>query len=259
MLSLISCSKKCGTTELHMYLTECVKKTPIGMVLVHQNCHRDFTDSKRKFHSNADQLPAKRLRSSFMPFSWKDACMLCGSSVATDSRHPDKTHVRTVRTLPICSKLLECCIKRGDSWAYEVQTRLEGCIDLVVAEAVYHAQCFSQFMLNKEKCSTLSTVNAQGRPVDAEMLQWFEMLCPWIKSEACAELYTLSELHTKMVEFSDNESEVYTIKRLKQKLQEHYKEFIFFSDIQGRSNVLCFRNMAKIIINEKLYSERKLT
>ena len=55
-------------------------------------------------------------------------------------------------------------------------------------------------------------MKAHGRPVDAEMLQWFEMLCRWLESEAGAELSTLSELHAKMVEFSDDESEVYTIK-----------------------------------------------
>ena len=33
--------------------------------------------------------------------------------------------------------------------------------------------------------------------------------------------YTLSELHAKMEEFSDESEEVYSIKRLKQKLQEH--------------------------------------
>ncbi len=74
------------------------------------------------------------------------------------------------------------------------------------------------------------------------------MLCQWLESEAGAELYTHSESHVKMIEFSGNESDVYTIKRLKQKLQEHYKEFIFFSDIEGHSNVVCYRNMAKYII-----------
>ena len=37
MLSLISYSEKRGKPELHTYLTECVSKTPIGTVLVHQN------------------------------------------------------------------------------------------------------------------------------------------------------------------------------------------------------------------------------
>jgi len=53
------------------------------------------------------------------------------------------------------------------------------------------------------------------------------MLCQWLESEADAESYSLTELHSKMVEIA-RESEVYTVKRLKQKLQEHYKDLIFF-------------------------------
>ena len=71
-----------------------------------------------------------------------------------------------------------------------------------------------------------------------------------VESESGAELYTLTELHSKMVEFSDG-GDVYTIKRLKQKLQEHYKEHIFFAYVEGRENVVCFKNMAMYIINEK--------
>ena len=147
---------------------------------------------------------------------------------------------------------------RGDMWASEVQTRLYGCIDLVAAEAIYHSKCFTRFMLNKEyeQTSVGNDSKIQGRPEDQLMLQWFKMLCQWLESEAGAESYTLTELHDKMKEISDN-SEVYTIKRLKQKLQEHYKEFIFFAEVEGRSNVVCFKDMAKYIINEKWHSEKK--
>ena len=87
------------------------------------------------------------------------------------------------------------------------------------------------------------------------MLQWFKVLIQWLDSESGAELYTLTELHSKMTEFSDG-SGVYTVKRLKQKLQEHYQEHIFFANVEGRENVVCFRNMAKYIINEKWHSSR---
>ena len=87
------------------------------------------------------------------------------------------------------------------------------------------------------------------------MLKWFKVLIKWLESESGAELYTLTELHSKMVEFSDGD-DVYTIKRLKQKLQEHYKEHIFFANVEGRENVVCFKNMAKYIINEKWQSSR---
>ena len=59
--------------------------------------------------------------------------------------------------------------------------------------------------------------------------------------------YTLTELHNKMKEISDN-SEVYTVKKLKQNLLEHYKEFIFFAEVEGRGNVVCFKNLTKYII-----------
>ena len=44
---------------------------------------------------------------------------------------------------------------------------------------------------------------------------------------------------------------------MKQKLHKHYKEFIFFAEVEGCSNVVCFRNMAKYIINEKWYAEKR--
>ena len=111
-------------------------------------------------------------------------------------------------------------------------------------------------MLNKEL--EQATGSASGRPEDQMMLHWFKILCQWLESEAGAESYTLTELHDKMKEISDN-SEVYTVKRLKQKLQEHYREFIFFAEVEGRGNVVCFKNMAKYIINENGTQKRKLT
>ena len=66
-------------------------------------------------------------------------------------------------------------------------------------------------------------------------------------------MYTLSESHAKMEELSDS-SEIYSIKRFKQKLQEHYGDSIFFAEVGGH---LCFKDLAKHIVNEKWYSERK--
>ena len=92
-------------------------------------------------------------------------------------------------------------------------------------------------MLNKG--NTLSAVGVVGRLTDPGMLYWFQRLCQLLESEGNAELYTLIELHAKMSVFSDG-AEVYTPKRLKQKLHEHYNDFLIFAEIEGRSNVLCF-------------------
>lgn len=139
--------------------------------------------------------------------------MLCGRSAAIDSRHPERSQVCSVRTLPICTTILEQCAKRSDSWALEVQGHLES---LVAIEAVYHTNCFSQFMLQKEK-GTISTVKTQGRPSNPVMQKWFEMLCQWLESKAGGELFTLSELHSKMVEFA-GDSEVYIYQEIETKV-----------------------------------------
>ena len=36
-----------------------------------------------------------------------------------------------------------------------------------------------------------------------------------------------------------------------------YEDFVFFAEVDGRGTVLCFRNMASYIINDKCYSEKK--
>ena len=94
----------------------------------------------------------------------------------------------------------------------------------------------------------------KSRPVDESMQQWFQMLCIWL--EVDAELYTLQELYNKMAEMAGNDS-VYSLKRLKQKLQEKYKEQLYFAEIDGRANVVCFQDMVDFIVNDAWYEERE--
>ncbi len=253
ILTLINFSEKRGRLDLVTYLTENMNKK---MVLVHKECRRNFTDLKRGFNSVVTDVEvpcAKRLRSNQLLFNWKQDCMLCGQSAKLDSRYPESI-VRSVTTLPMRAKLMECCTKRDDSWGSEVMNRLQGCIDLVAAEAVYHDNCLSRFLLHKELNTKMS--KNSGRHCDQEKMKWFQMLYLWLESEAGAEMYTLSELHAKMAEFSGG-SDIYSIKRFKQKLQEHYKDSIFFAEVGGRDNVICFKDLAKHIVNEKWYSDRK--
>ncbi|CAB3993685.1 Hypothetical predicted protein, partial [Paramuricea clavata] len=94
-----------------------------------------------------------------------------------DKRHPERSPVCAVTTLPFREKLLKCCDERGDSWAAEVQNRLHGCIDLVAAEAVYHVNCYSRFVLIKNYNAASTHKKGEGRPEDQGMRQWFDMLC----------------------------------------------------------------------------------
>lgn len=151
ILTLIDYSAMHGRDDLHTYLNECIGTDPIEAVVVHSKCCRLFTDKRRLdlCSSDAKGPSPKQLRSSSLPFNWKENCMLCGKSAVIDTKHPERQRVHKVFTIPMRCHLLECCKERGDLWGSEVENRLQGCIDLVAAEAVYHDACFSKFTLKR--------------------------------------------------------------------------------------------------------------
>ena len=250
--SLIHFSEVHGNESLNDYLSDAATTEP---VLVHAKCRKRYTDPRRSsMTSENEDVPCqKRLRSSSEvqgQFDWKENCFLCGTSACCDERHPNRDPVQRAETIPFIDNIVEQCDKRNDSWASEVRTRIHGCIDFVAAEARYHRNCYSSFMLS------ISSVKSVGRPKDEAMLGWFNSLCTCLEGEGDTELYTLDELHEQMCRIAGG-CEVYSLKRLKQRLTDHYGDHVFFAEIQGRKNVVCFRNMADYIINEKWYCDRK--
>ena len=93
----------------------------------------------------------------------------------------------------------------------------------------------------------------KGQPKSTEQEDIFNKMCQWVEFQP--ELYALEELHTKMVELGGR-VDVYTKKWMKKKLIEKYKDFIFFTEIDGKSNVVCFKNIASYIINDQWYSSK---
>ena len=81
------------------------------------------------------------------------------------------------------------------------------------------------------------------------MQEAFDEIC--ISLETDSELFTLDELRGTMVKAYG--TDVYTVKQIKQKLQECYNENIFFTELSGQKNVVCLKNMAELIINNKWY------
>ena len=154
ILTIMECCEKHGKDDLYTYLNECISTNPIETVLVHSDCRRNFTDKKRPGFQNlvaVDEIPsAKILRSSTAPFNWKDDCLLCAKPAIVDTRHPQRERVHRVSTIPMRCNLLECCKERGDLWASEIENRLQGCMDLVAAEARYHDSCLTKFMLKRD-------------------------------------------------------------------------------------------------------------
>ena len=244
-------------------LTTYLEGNPVGLK-VHTECRKRYT-SKRRFEQQmraktaceTESKPAKRLRSTVsVTFDYKEHCLLCGESAEIDRKHPDRDKISRVETIEVRTTLLQHCEKRNDKWALDVKGRLNNCIDLVAVEAVYHRRCHAAFCaLNPHPADC--THGVAGARVCEDKSETFETMCSWV--ELCDdELYSLDELQQKLMEIAlGDEDRVYSKPQLKRKLEEKYGEHIFFSEVAGKRNVICFKNMASCVINEKWYGDRR--
>lgn len=249
-----------GDNDLHEFLLG----QQIG-VNVHVSCRKKFTDKRRyeqlceSGEGAACSVPPKTLRSSVSVFDWKLHCFFCGEQVTYDKYSHNSLENVTVRTLEIRETILLECSKRIDSWSLQIQSRLNMCHDLVAAEAVYHKSCRGKFSKIKSSShddkSDFQPSTSFGRPENPHMAARFVELCEWLEN-ADDELYTMTEVHEKLRSLSDLGEDVYSMKHLKRKLEEKYGDHVFFAEIRGRKNVLCLRNMASCIINDKWYNDR---
>ena len=134
----------------------------------------------------------------------------------------------------------------GDPWPSEIKHRLNNCVDLVAEEARYHEQCRNKFFLNFS--------STQESPKKYHLvISNLKNLCLWIEREG--ELYSLKELHDKM-EKEANDTDTYSRRWMKVKSVEKYGERIYFSEINGKSDVVCFKDIADILINDAWYNKR---
>ena len=239
LAALIKVSEERKMVDQNIYLA---RVNDSGVVMVRHNCQRKFTDARRKATKN--EVPKKKLRSSLesTSFQWKEDCFLCSEKI--DDHNLKREGVSSVMTLPIRDKLIKRANERSDEWGERVLQKVPSCYDLAAEEAVYHNACMNKFRLD------ILTAEKRGRPINQDMIDTFEKLWLWLENEADGELYTLRELHEKMSPLSNDATNIYSIKSLNLKLQEKYKDYIYFSEMPGRENVITFRQMANLILNE---------
>ena len=123
------------------------------------------------------------------------------------------------------------------------------CCDLVAEEAVYHKNCHRNFY----RANVQST--SCGRPVDSMKSETFEKICGRLELNDC-ELLTLQDVSNKAKVLLPDNDEVYSEKWLKQKLIQWYGDHIQFNEVRGRRNVICWKEMASYIVNEKWREEQ---
>ena len=63
-----------------------------------------------------------------------------------------------------------------------------------------------------------------------------------------------SELHAKMAELANSEDS-YSMKHLKRKLEERYRDDIIISQTEGKPNLVCFQDARFIIEKSKTENE----
>ena len=92
------------------------------------------------------------------------------------------------------------------------------------------------------------------RRPDNVMRSNFEKLCKWLDGQT--ELFTLSELSTKMCSFAEKDLNVYSLKWMNKQLEQHYQNSIFFTDEPDHSNVVYFTDMESTILSKQWYKDR---
>ena len=213
------------------------------------------------------KVPKVVTRSSINSFNWTENCLFCGDMCVADERNPSRKNWHQVESISYRNNLERKCSKRKDRFAEDVQRRILD-TDLIAKKARYHVSCYDNFYQGYEvnrrsensstSTSTSTSTSNRGRPIDTNSSGHFERVCSWLESEA--EVYSLSEIHEKMIEMTgsgDESDNVYTQKWLKVKLKQRYGEHIVFSEDEGRSLLVYFHDVANYLINDKWYKNRK--
>ena len=196
----------------------------------------------------------QKRRSQVQIFQWKSHCLLCGDTLDFDSKHPDRNPTHKAE-IPSTSSLKAMCKTRGDAWASEVEMRISGCTDLVAVEAEYQRQRRQNFYSRRDKPVKSKAIKKKfGRRKNEDLDTSFSQLCNWLEQQA--EVFTLTELEVKMKEITES-GEAYTVKWMETKLNERYKDLVYFVREPGLPTKVCFTDMANSILSDAWYADRK--
>lgn len=221
-------------------------------VFVHHSCRRSFTRCKelKKLRLQLE-VPQNNpvLRSQSTCFQWKTMCFLC--ALPAD----DSADVRRVCTLELGGRILEKCAQRCDDWSLEIRSRLESCNDLVAEEGRYHRLCHNRFW--SDLPCVVGAVDC-GRPAADNAMTIFEKMCYVLETTCEENAYTMDGLHELMSSLctGDPQFDIYSAKHVKRLLKERYGDRIFFAEVSGRKNVICFRDLSNLIVSDKWYVDK---
>ena len=124
-----------------------------------------------------------------------------------------------------------------------------GINDLIAEEFLLHIHCNTNFF---SETGNRHSEGDRGRKPDDGHVKLFKELCNWLEEEMEENLFTLDQLHEKLVPFGKTLDKALadTKRYLKQMLEEHFKERMYFTSQERRTDVLCFKDLTATIIRE---------
>ena len=122
-----------------------------------------------------------------------------------------------------------------------------GMKELLVEEVLLYKRCNTNFFSER---GNQHSEGDRGKKPDEGRVKLFKELWNWLEEEMEDNLFTLDQLHENLEFFDKTRDKVLSyIKRyLEQMLEEHFKERIYFTSQERRTDVLCFKDLAASII-----------
>ena len=153
-------------------------------------------------------------------------------------------------------------------WAIDLYGRLSGISDLVAEEACYHKRCKFSLLSFRDSCfvqppdtkdPSSSKKMSRGRIPSENKSVAFDRLCEWLETEAEHGVHTMRDIHHQMqligvqiaeergVDVSDT---FYARRWIKERLQEKYKDDLYFTNESRRTDIVCFRGTTNNVLRE---------
>lgn len=235
---------------------------------VHTKCRRDYDRDGGRRKRPLIVEKHQSLRSSEPTFCFKGQCLFCGFGDKYQGRQKDHLLI-PVRTIIFQETVKKICHDRGDEWSETVLMRISCVHDLHAADAVYHQLCNVNFRTLKQtpvcfqrNCDSNSSVKKRkrGRPVGTDREEAFLKVVDDLEAND-EELTTVQDLILQMadrLQESESESEAYGVTHMKEILRQHFGDKIVIAEVNGKKNVVTFRQKASSIISD-FYSQPRGT
>jgi hypothetical protein len=230
---------------------------------VHTQCRKEYCKPQeikkaQKRYMSSETLHCETRHKSGT-FNYKTDCLFCGTTIGDSTDEHHQRH--EIQTEEYKDNMLRICDVRGDEWASKVRTRLLNVFDLPAADAVYHQRCSINFRTKCQIPAIYATGDDSkkrkiGRPKDNEKTVAFLSVVDYLQ-ENDDETVTVGDLVERMQANLKNSKDAYSAKYMKSKLQEHFGERIMVSEINGKPNVVTFRDTVNCVIQE-LHHQQEL-